>query len=188
MSTPNLLFRSAVLFTAFAATGCKTEQRSSAPTAERPAQLPTARISLNDEAAKNLNELLAAYERNRVLLADDLLEQVPEAAASLHRLARDAAGQLPANVQPHVQAIASAAEALAATAASDAGALRRAFGEVSRPVVGLLTAEPKLAEGRHLFECPMADGFQKWVQTNDKISNPYMGKRMLACGSAVAWR
>jgi membrane fusion protein, copper/silver efflux system len=34
----------------------------------------------------------------------------------------------------------------------------------------------------------MAEGFEKWVQTSEEISNPFMGKRMLACGSASTWR
>lgn len=190
MSASSPSFRSAVLLvaTALAVAGCKGEQRSSPSTADRAAQPAAARASLTDEASKSINEILAAYEQSRALLADDQLDQVGQAATSLHQLAKDRAGQLPANVQAHVQAIASAAEALARTGAKDGEALRRQFGEVSRPVVALLTAEPKLAEGRYLFECPMAEGFQKWVQTSEKIANPYMGKRMLACGSSVAWR
>jgi hypothetical protein len=29
----------------------------------------------------------------------------------------------------------------------------------------------------------MAKGYKKWVQTSEKVSNPYMGKTMGQCGS-----
>ncbi len=51
-----------------------------------------------------------------------------------------------------------------------------------RHVVALLVAEPSLQKGQYIFECPMAQGDNKWVQTNAKISNPYMEKKMLECG------
>ncbi len=59
--------------------------------------------------------------------------------------------------------------------------------KVCRAVVALLTADPELARGKHLFECPMATGYKKWVQTSEEISNPYMGKAMPACGAAAEW-
>ena len=61
------------------------------------------------------------------------------------------------------------------------------FGEVSRAFVALLRAAPALQAGRHLFHCPMAQGFPKWVQTTEKMANPYMGKAMLECGSERPW-
>ena len=66
----------------------------------------------------------------------------------------------------------------------DAEAVRTAFGETSRPLVAVLAAAPSLSKGMYVFECPMASGYQKWIQTDSEISNPYMGSRMLTCGSA----
>jgi hypothetical protein len=33
----------------------------------------------------------------------------------------------------------------------------------------------------------MAPGYGQWVQSGDKLDNPYMGKRMPRCGSARDW-
>jgi len=55
-------------------------------------------------------------------------------------------------------------------------------------MVALMVAEPSLSRGRHVFECPMANGYRKWIQPGANISNPYMGTRMPTCGSATDWR
>lgn len=44
----------------------------------------------------------------------------------------------------------------------------------------------KLAEGSeqyHVMSCPMASA--TWVQTGEKVMNPYMGKKMQQCGSMM---
>jgi hypothetical protein len=69
----------------------------------------------------------------------------------------------------------------------DPGAVRRAFGDVSQAVVALLNAEPALREGRHIFECSMAQGYKKCVQTTERISNPSIGTKMPGCGSKGTW-
>ena len=64
---------------------------------------------------------------------------------------------------------------------------RREFGALSRAVVTLLSEHEALAHGRYVFQCPMAQGYQKWVQTAEELENPYMGGRMLRCGSSSDW-
>jgi Cu(I)/Ag(I) efflux system membrane fusion protein len=64
---------------------------------------------------------------------------------------------------------------------------RRTFGDLSRAVVSLLSEHSTLARGRYVFQCPMAQGYQKWVQTGERLENPYMGGRMLRCGSSSEW-
>ena len=39
-----------------------------------------------------------------------------------------------------------------------------------------------------MFACPMVQIYQKWVQREEKMATPYMGKKMLECGSANEWR
>jgi len=68
--------------------------------------------------------------------------------------------------------------------ASDLAALRRSFGELSRPLVALLGELSELT-GYFVFECPMAAGYKRWIQPTDAIQNPYMGSRMLRCGGLV---
>lgn len=53
---------------------------------------------------------------------------------------------------------------------------RKAFTKVS-------TEAEKLAAGQsgyYVMHCPMKNA--DWVQTNDKVQNPYGGKEMLTCG------
>ena len=54
---------------------------------------------------------------------------------------------------------------------------------MSRALIAVLSAEPSLQQGRHVYECPMAKGYKKWVQVSEGVSNPYMGTDMLQCGT-----
>ena len=64
--------------------------------------------------------------------------------------------------------------------------VRVAYGDLSRAVVAIIATDASLMQGRFLFECPMAKGYKRWVQVKPEMENPYMGQRMLACGSSVA--
>jgi hypothetical protein len=86
----------------------------------------------------------------------------------------------------HLEALAAAAEALP-QAGEELGAVRQKFANVSQHLVGVIAAEPSLAEGRYVFECPMVEGYQKWVQAKNEIANPYMGSAMLDCGMVSKW-
>jgi hypothetical protein len=33
----------------------------------------------------------------------------------------------------------------------------------------------------------MAKGYRKWVQADQQLANPYMGKEMLVCGGESKW-
>ena len=119
---------------------------------------------------------LADYERIRVLLAADEIKGVSEAAQALAASATKAS----------YTAVATSATKLAA--ATEIEAARVAFGDVSREVVTLLAQDPALAKGQHVFECPMAKGYRKWIQPSQEMANPYMGKKMLACGGESTWK
>jgi len=108
---------------------------------------------------------------------------VTASAGALEEAASTAAGKVPENLRPHLESAASSSHALKEMSKDDADAVRRAFGDVSRAVVALLAAEPSLQQGRHVFECPMAQDYKKWVQPTAELSNPYMGTRMPTCGS-----
>jgi len=143
--------------------------------------------TLSPEARTAVDDALAAYEQLRAQLAADKTESVTEMATQLERAATRAAAVIPAPLQARAQAVASSALRLKDTAGKNADEIRSSFGEVSRAVVALISAEPALAQGRHVFECPMAQGYQKWVQKDETIANPYMGTRMLACGVKSGW-
>jgi Cu(I)/Ag(I) efflux system membrane fusion protein len=148
----------------------------SAPADTTPIKDPVPMVERATPAATPATETLASYERVRALLAADEIEGVAEAARALEASATSA----------KYTAIASSATKLAA--AADLDAARTAFGDVSREVVTLLASDKSLAKGHHVFECPMAKGYRKWVQPNDAMSNPYMGKKMLACGGESTWQ
>ena len=149
---------------------------ASVPACDKKTDAPAAEASKAAPEAASAQATLTAYESIRKLLVRDQTVGLSEAAAELERTARAA----------KLDAIATAAAALKAKS-GDIEEARQAFGEVSREVVALLVREPKLQEGRRVFECPMAKGYNKWVQPGDEIENPYMGARMLACGGKSDW-
>jgi hypothetical protein len=57
------------------------------------------------------------------------------------------------------------------------------FGELSKAVLSLLVANPNLAKGRVVVECPMTSTYKKWLQTDEKVRNPYYGSTMVECGT-----
>lgn len=160
---------------------CKKEA-SSARTPPSPSA-PSAAFAAHKAAAP----VLRAYEQVRAQLARDELKSAQKTAVTLQRAAGASSQEAAASARAHVDAIALSAGRMHKLAGPTPDALRRAFGEVSRSVVALLVARPRLRRGRHVFECPMAQGYKKWVQLKSAIENPYMGKRMLACGSASRW-
>lgn len=130
--------------------------------------------------------VLESYERLRVGLAADRLDVATE-ATRLASAASAAASGAPADAAPALTALAAAATSLAATSGGEGDDVRRAYGEVSRHLVALLTQSSALRGGRHVFECPMAQGYRRWIQPTAEMANPYMGTRMLRCGREVSW-
>lgn len=155
--------------------------------AEEPAAAPApAKAEAAAESAPQVEPVFAAYERARAQLADDQAD-VAAVAGELEKAARDAAAGAPAKAKPHLEALAGAAKQLGTTSGGDIEAIRLAYGDVSKHLVALVAAYPALGEKRHVFECPMAKGYQKWVQVEEEMANPYMGKAMLACGMKSKW-
>ena len=144
----------------------------------------TEQAPTSESVAPQARAVLAAYERVRAQLAADELKGAQDAARELDTSAQSAASSAPSNL--HFSAIAGAAAKLAAS--PDIKAARASFGEVSQHVVALLASDKSLAEGHHVFECPMVAGYNKWVQPSQDLQNPYMGKRMLTCGGASSWQ
>lgn len=141
----------------------------------------------NPQGEAGIQAVLDAYERIRDLLAKDASDAASDAASDLERAANALAATAPEAQREAFGKLAAASAKLHETKKDGADAVRKAFGDVSEPLVGLLSADPSLRKGQYLFMCPMAEGYQKWVQRSDKISNPYMGTKMLECGSESAW-
>jgi Cu(I)/Ag(I) efflux system membrane fusion protein len=141
--------------------------------------------SSEPEANASVVAMLDAYEQVRATLASDDLAGSVAAARVIETSSAAAAGSATSASAPHYQEIGQHAKALAT--AADLKAARASFGEVSRHVVALLASDKSLTRGRHVFECPMVTGYRKWVQRSSEMANPYMGKKMLACGGETTW-
>jgi hypothetical protein len=166
------------------------EARSSveapAPSGAARPQLP--RQDFPEPVLGSLRTALGAYEEVRGELAADRLEGVPASASRLAgalRLALDSRAGLAGQISGVIEEAALIAKSMAE--AEDLAAARAAFGEVSRLLLLLASCDPRLAEGRHVFACPMAKTFGKWIQPTEALENPYMGPAMPACGSPVDW-
>lgn len=131
--------------------------------------------------------VLEAYEEVRVELAADRLEGVPESASQLVGALQSAldAAEPSGRVAVLLEGAIVATESLAR--AEDLELARIEFGEVSRHMLRLGEMDARLTEDRYVFTCPMAKGFERWIQPMEEMKNPYMGPVMLQCGSAVDW-
>ena len=170
------------------ALGCGKDAAQSAPAASTESAAPSA-AKPPTEPASNApkHPVLDAYEHVRAALARDAIAEGIAGGKAIATAASEAQAGAAETLKPKLDAVAKAASEFAAMPAADANAVRKAFGEISRATVALANAEPTLKEGRHVFECPMAQGYDKWVQLSDKIENPYMGTEMLTCGGKSTW-
>ncbi len=160
--------------------GCKGEQASN-----QAAAVANSGAILSAELSARVERVLGDYEALRAVLAGDRLDEVAAIATRFETDGRAASVDAPVGVRAHLDAAVLAAGRLKGAGSADDQ--RRIFGDISRAVVSLLSEQSALAKGRYVFQCPMAQGYQKWVQTTDGIENPYMGGRMLRCGSATEW-
>lgn len=151
--------------------GCSKSGESS----PEPSTLPA-------ETGARIDEAVAAYDVVRRALAADQGE-VKTPATQLADAARLASASAPDSLREPLEDLSSAAQRLAGFDSTDLGGTRGAFGDVSRALIAVLSAEPSLQRGRQVYECPMAKGYKKWVQGSEGVSNPYMGTDMLQCGT-----
>jgi hypothetical protein len=137
--------------------------------------------------AGSVGTVLEGYEKLRVALADDRVDVVLATAQSVEAAGRTMIDEKKTG-GPEVLGGASAIVALGDK--PDLEKARLAFGELSKGVVVVVAADATLQPGRFLFTCPMAKGYQRWVQIEQPVmANPYMGKRMLVCGEPVSpWK
>ena len=163
----------------------KTDKTDTTGTTDTKADAGKKAAASPAEAARAIME---PYEACRAKLAGDQAS-IAGCAAEIAAAARANQAALEGDAAAAAGQIASAADALARMPAGDIEKLRAGFGEVSKPVQGLLAAVPEVAADYKLYECPMAKGFNRWAQpdmgADHQMANPYMGKKMLHCGSQV---
>jgi len=156
--------------------GCGSTAPSE-PSSEAPASEAAASAQPPSVAA-----VFDRYEEARALLAADKTEGLAAAAEAIAQAANAAKADVNQGAAEHLGMTADEAAKLAA-AADDIAKARLAFGEVSRHMVQTVMADPSLASGRFAIHCPMAEGYQHWIQTSADVSNPYLGTAMPDCGA-----
>jgi len=145
-------------------------------------------IQFDEPALARLGAAFEAYGQARALLARDTVEGLPAQARAIVGALQAAAQGLGGATSEVTQGIARAEQAAAQLGqASNAEQARTHFGELSMYLVALAAADPRLAEGWSIYECPMAEGFPKWFQRSRQLENPYMGQQMLECGAPSDW-
>lgn len=169
--------------------GCERGRGAHAHDAGVAPQAPSlASIELAPPAFDALRAVFVDVDKARALLAADTLEGMPALAKSIaQRLAETSKQSGRDDVARKLDAGAAAARALGD--AKEIADARRAFSSLSEPLFAVAAADPRLQAGWRPFECPMVDEFPRWFQrdVDGAMQNPYMGKRMLACGSASPW-
>lgn len=156
------------------------------PAQPPPAPTPGPTIALDPELVTALRPLFTHNDTIHRALAGDTTDGVATAALAI---ADAALGARPRVKDATAQALLAEIETRARHVAHDAAIdpMRLAYGELSKPLVALASAVPALREGRHIFECPMAKGYQKWLQAEPSLRNPYFGAKMLTCGEESDW-
>ena len=118
--------------------------------------------------AKDNNEVLKSFDAVSMALAKDDFAAAKSAASELAEKAK---------ANGH-EAIAKEAGELAKSDSIDAA---------REDLKAMSDEATKLAKGSgdyHVMTCPMAEG-GNWVQSGEKVMNPYMGKKMQQCGGKL---
>jgi membrane fusion protein, copper/silver efflux system len=153
-----------------------------------PEEPALASLQLPASALDALRHAFEATERVRDELANDRVDGIAAPAREAAEAIRAAQTTLP---KASSEVAGSLAQAIAAaeqlTTAKDLASARRSFGELNRFLIALAAADSRLQQGWHVFRCPMAEGFKKWLQRAPQLANPYMGQAMLTCGGSTAW-
>lgn len=151
--------------------------KSETPTPQGQPPLPAVTLG-------SIERAISAYDQIGKALANDKAEVSAE-ALTLAGAAKAASMTAPEALEEPLTELSAASERLATASTRGVAEARTAFGDVSRAMVLLLSKAPSLQRGLHLYECPMAEGYEKWVQKAEAVSNPYMGSKMPQCGTAA---
>lgn len=138
-------------------------------------------------ALDSLRGAMDAEDRVREALSKDQTADVAEAARTLGEALKAASGALPKERTDLGAAIAQAMhEAEHVQKSASLEEARKAFAELNGVFLPLVGADTRLADGWHVFECPMFE-HAHWFQRSSAKENPYMGTKMLTCGNASDW-
>ncbi|WP_203329174.1 efflux RND transporter periplasmic adaptor subunit [Candidatus Laterigemmans baculatus] len=160
------------------------------PPEERSATLEEA---IGEELAKDIRQLLNRYFHLSQALAGDKLDEAVAAFAALGEAASTLAVQAHENQVPELtvlsERIARQADEIGNQPPADLKEARFHFGRISRQMVQLLAengGQTLFGEDVFLFRCGMSKvGYENWLWWSEEKLNPYMGQKMLTCGSQL---
>ncbi|MFA6955018.1 MAG: hypothetical protein WC538_04015 [Thermoanaerobaculia bacterium] len=153
------------------------------PAAAAPVTTTAEALSSLPEASRvPFGAMMAGYDSIHAALASDKTDGVAGGATALAGAARLLQTSATEPSKTFYLAIATEADDLAANA-GDITKARQQFGELNKGMISLLVANPDLAKGRVVVECPMTKNYRKWLQTDEKVRNPHYGSTMLECGT-----
>ena len=148
---------------------------------------------IGPSVASALRQVLDAYFQLSAALADDKIGEVNNRLAALTGTAAsladtattDTAGPLSTDTEKFARLMSELSE----SPVQDAVDARTRFGRISHELTKLLADHGgKTLYGEELFqfECGMAKvGYERWLWWSPEIHNPYMGQKMLKCGTKL---
>ena len=148
---------------------------------------PAPHAPLPDAVLDQVTAALAAYDRVGGILARDETAGLGPLARELHTILQQAASAKGPAEQTKAQLAAAAGAAEKLAQAGDLPSARASFAALSEALIAVVAADPRLEEGWFVFECPMVEGFGGWIQSSERLENPYMGPSMLTCGNPAEW-
>lgn len=160
------------------------------PPKDQPATLESA---LGEPLASGIRRVLDAYFKLTTSLTEDRLGSIAGQADVLAQesqlLAQLASKAGAAELQKTATALASYSSAISGKGPADLHAARVAFGRISRGMFTLLAENGgQTLFGRDVFafRCGMAKvGYENWLWWSPEKHNPYMGQKMLSCGTKL---
>jgi len=127
----------------------------------------------NPALMESVKSVLDRYLKVQTALAKDSLKDVAQNSTAIAKAVNgDPMKMLPVEVAKQAEGLAKA---------QDLKAAREAFKPLSASLIKYL-ADTKAGQGAyHEGYCPMVKA--GWLQTDSEIRNPYMGSKMLTCGT-----
>ena len=137
--------------------------------------------------------MLDAYFKLTTSLTEDQLEPIAGQAdvlvAASRELAQQAANAKATDLQKSALTLAGHAAEIAGKGPADLKAARIAYGRISRDLFTLLSengGQTLFGKDVFAFRCGMAKvGYENWLWWSPEKHNPYMGQRMLSCGTTL---
>lgn len=160
------------------------------PPEDQPATLESA---VGEPLAGGIRKVLDGYYKLTTSLTEDQLAPIAGQADALvaasQQLAQLASESGAAELQMAATTIAEHATEIGGKGPADLKAARIGYGRISRDMFTLLSENggpTLLGKDVFAFRCGMAKvGYENWLWWSPEKHNPYMGQRMLSCGTTL---